>query len=371
VGPFEVRLEKVGALPPAGSPETSAESFFVGNISVGRPPQQLRVLFDTGSGAVLLPHKACNSPACVAHRRYSPWKSDTAVDVNADGTHVMPGGERLAKGRVKRTVVTVEFTQADLGEGAARGVLVRDDVCLGPAASAGKACAGLAVLAATSLADRPFGLMPHDGILGLSLEGLSTGALGSFFERLMDASPGLLPHFAISLGAADGSIVFGGHDRDRISAPLRWFPVSHPAMGFWQVQILAVRVGNVTVDACRGGCHGVIDTGSSSIGAQADKLGMLLPRLRAAAPAPAGGCLGPDLLFDLGGMSLVLTAEDYTGASCKPKIGSIHLDGPEFAGFYALGTTLLHNYYTAFDWAHARVGFAPLRAQQSAMEIVI
>uniref|UniRef100_A0A7S0FBP3 Peptidase A1 domain-containing protein n=1 Tax=Pyrodinium bahamense TaxID=73915 RepID=A0A7S0FBP3_9DINO len=207
--------------------------------------------------------------------------------------------------------------------------------------------------------------MPHDGVLGLSLEGLSGAPLSSFFERLMDSASGLLPHFAITLGATEGSIMFGGHDRTRLAAPIRWFPVSHPDMGFWQVPILAVRIGNVTVDPCRGGCHGVIDTGSSSVGAQADRLGMLLPSLRSAAPAATGACLGPELVFDLAGMSLVLTAKDYTGASCKPKIGSIHLDGPEFAGFYALGTTLLRNYYTAFDWTRARVGFAPIKASAS------
>mmetsp|Transcript_106615 Transcript_106615/g.344013 ORF Transcript_106615/g.344013 Transcript_106615/m.344013 type:complete len:429 (+) Transcript_106615:83-1369(+) len=356
-GPVVVRLRRVEARRVPGRPVHSGEAFYVGNVSVGQPPQQLEVLFDTASGHLLLPHRACKSRACREHRRYSPWESSTAVDVNPDGGAVQKGA-RLARGPVMRTVVTVGFTQADLGDGNARGVLVRDDVCLGSATGRGQACASLAVLAALNMDDEPFSAMPHDGILGLALEGLAAGALSSFYERLMDHSHQLLPQFGLSLGAEGGEICFGGHDRSRLAAPLRWFAVERPGEGFWQVRIHAVRVGNATVDACQAGCRGIIDTGSSSLGTQADRVQRLLPRLRSA-PAPGGGCQGPDLELDLGGFSLALTAGDYSDAACEPELGTLGLEKPEFTGVYALGTSVLRHYYTVFDWAAARVGFAP------------
>jgi len=354
-GPFVVQLERVEARALAGRrPRHTRDGFYVGNISLGHPPQQLRVLFDTASGHVLVPHRACRSQACLEHRRYSPWESSSSADVNPDGRGVQAGA-RLARGLVNRTLVTVSFTQSDLGQGEAQGVLVREDVCL---AASGRPCANLAVLAATRQDDEPFRAMPHDGIVGLALEGLSAGGLSSFYARLLDASHALLPQFSLSLGPRGGELAFGGHGSARPGAPLRWFPVVRPREGFWQVRILAVRVGNTTADACAGGCRGVIDTGSSSLGAQAAPLRALLPLL-ASSPA-AGACAGPDLALDLGGFSLVLSAEDYAGAGCEPELGSLDLDGPEFAGVYALGTTVLQNYYTAFDWASGRVGFAPV-----------
>lgn len=357
-----MRLQKESARPQGGRrSQHTNDGFYVGNISVGLPPQQLQVLFDTASGHLLLAHRACKSPACLEHRRYSPWESSTAADVNDDGGAVQEGAQ-LAKGPVNRTVVTVSFTQADLGEGKAEGVLVRDDVCLSCAAGGASACASVAILAATHLDDQPFRAMPHDGILGLALEGLSAGPLSSFYERLLDGSHELLPHFGMWLGPTEGEISFGGHDLSRLASPLRWFPVTRPEDGFWQVAIRTVRVGNATVDACHGGCRGIIDTGSSSLGMQADRVKTLLPHL-ASNPGASGVCQGPTVVLDLGGFELALGAEDYTGVTCKPELGSLDVDPQQFLGVYALGTSVLHRYYTAFDWAGARVGFAPVASR--------
>eukprot|EP00418_Pyrodinium_bahamense_P022299 CAMPEP_0179141404 /NCGR_PEP_ID=MMETSP0796-20121207/67814_1 /TAXON_ID=73915 /ORGANISM="Pyrodinium bahamense, Strain pbaha01" /LENGTH=425 /DNA_ID=CAMNT_0020841117 /DNA_START=36 /DNA_END=1313 /DNA_ORIENTATION=+ len=364
-GPLVVRLERADARPVAGQARHTKDSFYVGNITVGHPPQRLQVLFDTASGHVLLPHRACKSPACLEHRCYSPWESSTAADVNPNGEAVQRGA-RLARGLVNRTVVTVGFTQADLGHGDAKGVLVRDNVCLSAGGDGGRACANMAVLAAMSLDDEPFRGMPHDGILGLALEGLAAGALGSFYERLMDGSHELLPHFGMLMGPTNGEITFGGHDHTRLAAPLRWFPVTKPEEGFWQVRIHAVHVGDLLVDSCLSGCRGIIDSGSSSLGVQEDGLQRLLPVLKAQ-PSASGPCSGPDLRLDLGSFLLVLKAEDYTGTSCEPELGLLDLDPKEYAGVYALGTAVLHRYYTAFDWASARVGLAPLAVPSRAV----
>ncbi|CAE7294091.1 CTSE, partial [Symbiodinium sp. CCMP2456] len=44
------------------------------------------------------------------HKRYSPFRSTTAVDVNSNGKPVKEN-ERLVRGKTKRDAVTVEFTQ--------------------------------------------------------------------------------------------------------------------------------------------------------------------------------------------------------------------------------------------------------------------
>jgi len=320
------------------------------------------VTFDTASGNVLLPHRGCRNASCLEHRRYSPWQSSTAMDVNHDGGLIPGLNGRLAKGKHLRDVETLSFTQSDLGEGEVKAVVVRDGICVGP--SSNKACVDMAVLAAISMEDRPFRSMPSDGIIGLGLQSLAAGPISSFIGRLFEGSIGVLPQFGIVFEGHRGELHLGGHDSTHFAAPLRWFPVDHPEQGFWQVAIQAVRVGNLTVDRCRKGCHGIVDTGVSRLGVQAGKL-PALERALVSQRTAQGLCGGPDLSFDLGGMTLTLKPRDYAGRDCSPRLGSLDLQEPEFVGVYALGGALLHRYYTAFDWEQHRLGFAPLASSAS------
>merc|ERR1719162_379398 len=64
-----LRLEKLKARPVDGVvPEGN---FYVTTISVGQPVQEFQIIFDTGAGYTLLPHRACHDPACLEHARYS------------------------------------------------------------------------------------------------------------------------------------------------------------------------------------------------------------------------------------------------------------------------------------------------------------
>jgi len=220
----------------------------------------------------------------------------------------------------------------------------------------------VALLAATSLEDKPFRAMPNDGIIGLSLEGLGASPLCSFFGQFLKASNTLLPQFGISFGADGGGIRFGGDDTSRFIGPVHWYPVDHPEQGFWQVAILAVRVGTQTIDFCHHGCHGIVDTGASRLGVQASQLPVLEKAVSSTVFTDAG-CQGPELTFDLGGFELKLRPQDYTNAECSPQFGPLNLTEPEFVGVYAFGETVLRRYYAAFDWESQRVGFAPTAAQ--------
>lgn len=353
-GPLVVPLRREGARG-VGQRETS---IYVGKVFMGQPPQPLSVTFDTASGMVLLPHRACLNASCLEHRRYSPWESSTAIDSNANGGAIDGVHGRLAHGVHMRDVVTVGFTQADLGEGSVSGVYVRDGICL--AGFTQEACVDLAALVSTSMADTPFRSMPNDGIVGLGLEGLSTGHMSSFLGRLFEGSVKALPQFGLALlgGERGGELHLGGHDAAHLAAPLRWFPVAQPEDGYWQVAIRAVRVGNRTVDACRQGCHGIVDSGTSSLGVQATRLPALRRALRA--DLVQSVCRGAELTFDLGGMMLALEAKDYTSADCDLRLGALDLPEADYHGVYALGGAVLHRYYAAFDWEQKRLGFAPL-----------
>jgi len=336
-------------------------SFYVGKVTVGMPPQELQVTFDTSSGSVFFPHRACQNITCLEHRRYSPWESATAMDVDADGdlVHGVRKGHRFARGRQLRDFVTVGFAQSDLGEGELKAVVVRDTVCVGTGLEGSRACVDMALLAATSMDEKPFRAMPSDGIIGLGLQSLSSGPLSSFLGRLFDGARNVVPQFGMAFGSESGELHIGGHDSAHLAAPLHWFPVDHPEQGFWQVAIQAVRVGNTTVDDCRRGCHGIVDTGVSRLGVQASRLPVIQHAL-ASNMVVHPACHGPELVFDLGGMALTLQSGDYAGSDCSPRLGSLELEEPSFVGVYAFGETVLRRYYAAFDWEQHRLGFAPL-----------
>ena len=109
-----------------------------------------------------------------------------------------------------------------------------------------------------------------------------------------------------------------------MAALLEWSPVLLPPGGFCKVAVKAVRLGNVTLDSCPYGCRGIIDTGASRLGLQANNFQMVQKSLARAVPPKGRGCHGPELGLDLGSFSVEFPAFDYaSGAACEPLLGSL------------------------------------------------
>merc|ERR1719330_2138492 len=68
----------------------SFKTSYSGVLNVGTPAQEFRVVFDTGSGNIVLPAEECTSEACLMEhrRRFNSSASATAMAVNADGSKV-------------------------------------------------------------------------------------------------------------------------------------------------------------------------------------------------------------------------------------------------------------------------------------------
>merc|ERR1719375_468966 len=248
----------------------SFKTSYSGIMHVGSPkPQEFRVVFDTGSGHVILPAKECQSESCLEHRRYCMKKSRFATAINMDGSRVSPGEEC--------DQVTVGF-----GTGEVTGEFVRERVCLGPAPRKAKGAAKQAVeqqqipcnemhmIAAVEMSSQPFRSFDFDGIIGMGLSGLALTSNFSFFQLAHESNQTDLSQFGVFLNEGedgeDSEIAIGGYNLERVTEPLRWAPVAHANEGHWQVAISAIRINGKPLEACKDGCMGIVDTGTSHWG---------------------------------------------------------------------------------------------------------
>lgn len=354
--------------------EIDDRGFFLGVISVGSPPQKFRVAFDTASGQVFLPSSSCTSGPCQEHFRYAPKASKAASDVNADGKPLRPP-DGLGNDTVwHRDAISIGLSSLGVGDGQATGDLIKDELCLGGTSEKGQpghTCMTLGLVAATEMTDLPFRSLPHDGIVGLGLSGLSVGRSFNLLERLAEgvaegAEAALAPSFGLFFGEETGELALGGANAKRLAGPLVWSPVDNPGEGYWQVRLRSVRLGNRTISACsQGQCRGLVDTCSTGIGVTA----AILPELESALSKDGQKlCAGPDLVFELeGGHTLLLRAEDYAhrgragGATACRAPNFLSMDLPEsFAGVFVFGEPVLRRYYAAFNADPPSIGFGPL-----------
>merc|ERR1719240_1831275 len=103
---------------------------YYGSLTVGTPLQTFSVIFDTGSGNVIIPDSSCAYHGCVNHQKFDADTSSSAKDINLDGGEVT--GDF-------RDMVTITF-----GTGEIDGVYLEDKMCV----SAG-ACSPMRFIAST------------------------------------------------------------------------------------------------------------------------------------------------------------------------------------------------------------------------------
>merc|ERR1719473_181116 len=67
---------------------------YYGQLEVGTPKQDFTVVFDTGSGNLMIPSTYCRSNACTQHKRFNRKESTTSEDIEADGSMAQKGAPR-------------------------------------------------------------------------------------------------------------------------------------------------------------------------------------------------------------------------------------------------------------------------------------
>lgn len=314
---------------------------YYGTLEVGEPRQSFVVVFDTGSGNLMIPSTYCEGRACTMHERFNRKASSTAVDIQADGTHAEKGAPR--------DQITVTF-----GTGEISGVFIQDDVCVGTL------CSNLRLVAATDETDDPFTSFKFDGVLGLALPEMSQGPEFNFMTRLMNNKALKKPMFSVFLSDSDtedSEITFGDIKGQHMASDMFWMPVSRDS-GYWQVQINDITINNKKQSLCSD-CQVAVDTGTSQLAGPTDVINDLSSRLNVKKDCSNYNQL-PSLGFVMGEHILNMKPQDYVDkGSDGCDVSLMPLDVPPPNGpLFIFGDPFLRKYYTSYDRENNRVGFA-------------
>merc|ERR1719247_3691861 len=206
--------------------KASHASEYYGMLGVGTPAQQFLVVFDTGSGNLIIPSVDCDDESCKGHKRFNSTNSTSSHQIGFAATDGPVGKDG------DRDIVTITF-----GTGEMSGMFVRDKICIGDI------CSTANLVAATEMSDEPFSFVPFDGILGLALAGMSEGPRFNLIDAMISQKVLRNDLFSVYFGAEDGEdseITFGEYKESRMESPLFWANVSVP--GYWQVEMKDISI---------------------------------------------------------------------------------------------------------------------------------
>jgi hypothetical protein len=304
-----------------------------GQVSLGSPLQHFKVIFDTGSGNLIIPSSDCNVPGCKPHHKYERKSSTTAMTIQNEK------GEGNA--------------EISFGTGQISGDFYRDKMCIGDSL-----CIDSSFIAADKESTEPFQEIPFDGIMGLGFKDLSMGEGFNIVDDLY--AKGQLPQGQISFYLTDGGdseVTFGGYKPEYLASDIVWAPVKKES--YWQVSIDDITFDNQPKNLCPDGCEVAVDTGTSMLAGPSDLVDKLSNMLGAKEDCSNYNGL-PKLGFQIGDKVLNLKPDDYMDSSTNDcSFSLMALDVPPPKGpLFIFGDPFLRRFVTIFDRTAPRVGFA-------------
>jgi len=336
---------------------------YYGQVTIGTPPQNFTIIFDTGSGHLMVPSARCDSAACSKHKSFQMNKSSTAVPIGWADSPLTPAADET-----DRDTLIVNFAMGD-----AVGQYVRDRVCLG----GGDAFCALAdFVEMTEESDNPFKNAEWDGILGLGQAVSDAPEFNIFGVLASNSTPRMhQPIFSVYLGqevADEAEITFGGVRQERMASPLTWVPVS--TEGYWQFQFTDFLIDGKPTGLCKKygarQCQAVLDTGSSLMMGPHEDLEVILKALHFPKDTQQN-CSSkqtfPKLGFVIANKSFEMEADDYMDRtqlegnapgveSCWAHMMPIGDTGR--GPIFVLGMPFMRAFYTAYDVKQKRIGVA-------------
>lgn len=310
-------------------------SQYYGEIGLGTPNQMFNMIFDTGSSDLWTASSNCDD-SCGRHAEYNSAESSTYI---ANGT-----------------VFHIQY-----GSGPVSGYQSVDNLNFGGLTVVQQ---GFAEVTDASGLGAAYSLGKFDGILGMAFPVLSVNKIPTAFENLYNQNLVTQNLFAFYLGnsARDkGELTLGGTNPKHYTGGITW--VNLYSATYWEILLENVVVGGTSYPTTKG-MKAIVDTGTSIMTGPSDIVSQIAKQL-GAKEFIAGEYLmkcdaTENIEFVIDGNTYTLTPEDYLipdGDICL--LGLMALDIPKPTGpLFILGDVFIRKYYSVFDVANQRVGFA-------------
>ncbi|XP_077190642.1 pepsin B-like [Paroedura picta] len=314
-------------------------SFYFGEISIGTPPQNFLVVMDTGSSNLWVPSVYCNTEACANHNRFNPSQSSTYT--NEGQTYTLSYGSGSLTVMLGYDTVQVQ------------NIVIQNQVF------------GLSEDEPSS----PFYYANFDGILGMAYPAMSMGGYTAMQQMLRQgqlSEPIFSFYFSrqptVQYG---GEMILGGVDTQLYSGEISWAPVTREV--YWQIGIEEFAIGSQATGWCSQGCQAIVDTGTCQLTVPEQYIGSFLQAVGAEQynGEYVVNCNDvqsmPTITFVINGSEFPLPPSAYVSNNngyCYVAIEPTYLPSSNGQPLWILGDVFLKEYYSVFDMANNRVGFA-------------
>ncbi|KAI1870408.1 uncharacterized protein JN550_005336 [Neoarthrinium moseri] len=358
--PIEYQMKGLGQKYMGGRPQAHAEAMFkagsvsaekdhivpitnfmnaqyFSDITIGTPPQEFKVILDTGSSNLWVPSQSCGSIACYLHSKY---------DSSASSTYKKNG---------------TEF-EIRYGSGSMTGFVSQDTLTIGDLTIKKQDFAE-----ATTEPGLAFAFGRFDGILGMGFDRLSVNGIVPPFYQMVNQ--GLIdePVFAFYLssenGGSDSEVIFGGVDKDHYTGKITEIPLRRKA--YWEVDLDSISFGDSTAELENTGV--ILDTGTSLIALPSDLAELLNKEIGAKKSFNGQYTVDcsvrdslPDVSFKLSGYDFSITPYDYileVQGSCISTFMGMDIPAPT-GPLAILGDAFLRKWYSIYDLGKGTVGLA-------------
>jgi hypothetical protein len=329
---------------------------YIGDLTIGNPPQKFSVIMDTGSANLWVPTKGCTTTkSCNGKNEYDSSKSSS---YKANG----------------------ESFSIQYGTGSCSGKIASDKVCIADICVDNQGF-GQASSLASFFQDQPF-----DGICGLGFQSLAVDQVLPPVQSMIQGKLLSNPWFTVWMtsegdaqGTAGGMLTLGDYDNEHCSATCDWVDLTSAT--YYEFNLQSVQVANsksnpALTPSVRGrrsvaGTAAISDTGTSLIAGPTSTINSICTQL--------GGKLDsqnqiyivncnqknslPDVVFTINNKDYPVSAKNYIvptgdGRCMLGFQGMRAFAGPK----WILGDVFIREYCNVYDMGNQRLGLCKATA---------
>jgi len=307
---------------------------YYGPIAIGTPAQQFTVIFDTGSSNLWVPSAKCTSIACSFHHKYNSAQSST-----------------YAK---NGTTIAIQY-----GSGAVSGIVSKDTVTWAGYSAPGLLFAEMTVMNGASWISAKF-----DGLCGMAWPSISENGITppfmSFWQAGAVASNSFAFYLTKNANQVGSLLTLGGYNTSCSKNDWNYVPLIKE--WYWMISMTSIAVNGKMITGTN--MKAIIDSGTSLLVGDSK----LVKQILAMIPTVAEDCSNinslPNVTIVIGGITYTLPATSYVlkipnGNAFECIQGWEAADlGVALDNSIILGDLWIKTYYSYFDMAGSRMGFA-------------